>query len=292
MKNNNKSQEDLENEFREFMLTLLSAQQYNFIDENDLFSTKTLTEILNRICQIVAEKVGVYSSTVHLQLYDPQKCVKDGKLKAACNEHIENAFKRYGFSESNKSCFIKQRTNTIQSSSAFPYWKYKKGAAELMATSNNDPWKTYLIQNGNNGKKNTTVDLFQGISSDIVQNNIVPIRDRLSIRATRRMKKLGSRDLEVWNHKSWDHIFKNYYGVPIRIHPYGEVIGILKIENKFSFDLIQNLVQWNVEKTSSIKTDDDLLPLRLEEAYKDKDKWSKEKLEQHKISLLGTSKNG
>lgn len=127
--------------------------------------------------------------------------------------------------------FKKSRINWLKSPLVFPYWAYGKGVAGSVAANNTSPWLT-LFKDKNNALKYVT--LFGGVSKTIFQENVARVRDRLSIRGTRNFRKLGAADMIVWNNTSWKYVFKNFYGIPIRIHSGGEVIGILRAENKWT----------------------------------------------------------
>jgi hypothetical protein len=125
--------------------------------------------------------------------------------------------------------FKKSRINWLKSPLVFPYWKYEKGVAGPIAVNNTSPWLT-LFKDENNDLKYVT--LRGGVSKDIFQENVARVRDRLSIRGTRDFRKLGTADMIVWNNTGWKYVFKNFYGIPIQVHSGGEVIGILRAENK------------------------------------------------------------
>lgn len=140
--------------------------------------------------------------------------------------------------------FKKSRKEFLKSTQTFPYWLHKKGASILVAANKNGPWNC-VLDNMEEGQG--IANLSTGISKHIYQENIAKIQDRLSIRHTRDLRKIGGADKFVWNNKDWEHVFKNYYGVPIRIHSGGEVVGILKLENKKT-DLEINSLDSNIDQ--------------------------------------------
>lgn len=128
--------------------------------------------------------------------------------------------------------FKKSRINWLKSPLVFPYWYYVKGVAGSVAANNTSPWLT-LYKDEKNDLKYVT--LIGGVTKTIFQENEARVRDRLSIRETRNFRKLGAADMIVWNNTDWKYVFKNFYGIPIRIHSGGEVIGILRVENKWTY---------------------------------------------------------
>jgi hypothetical protein len=124
---------------------------------------------------------------------------------------------------------LKYRLELLKSSLSFPYWLYTKGAARPVAANEDSPW-LHVFKDEKNESKYVT--LLGGVSKAIFQENVARVRDRLSIRETRNFKKLGKADMIVWNNEGWKYVFKNFYGIPIRLHSGGEVIGILRAENK------------------------------------------------------------
>jgi hypothetical protein len=99
--------------------------------------------------------------------------------------------------------------------------------ARLVATNSGGLWRALC----RTSDPSAFVTLVSGVTADIVQDNLARIRDPLSIRTSRNLRKLGEWDHIVWRNQEWRDSFKSYYGAPIRIHPGGEVIGILKVEN-------------------------------------------------------------
>jgi ppGpp synthetase/RelA/SpoT-type nucleotidyltranferase len=195
--------------------------------------------------------------------------------------------------------FIDYRVNLLKSPLTFPYWEYGKGVSSLVATNEKSPW-TQLLDNKNN--RLIYVSLFSGISKNIYQENVAKVRDRLNIRETRNFRKLGLADMIVWNNSGWDYVFKNYYGVPVRIHPGGEVIGIMKAENKKAAgeekiihwlmksknakELIKNIIQKVEEKLEGNKDIDSLNVSLLSMAYLQRDLESAERSGAYKMEEL------
>src|SRR3990172_4236980 len=63
--------ESTENEFRDFMNRLLSAEVYEGArEERSYFSFDTLKRIIGGFCNIIAEHLECDSCTINLQLYD------------------------------------------------------------------------------------------------------------------------------------------------------------------------------------------------------------------------------
>jgi hypothetical protein len=249
--------ERIEKEFKDFIGRLLEAHSYDFMKEKILFSRKTLERTLTKFCHIIAEELDCDSCTIQLQMYDSkmmnkellnliidhfkkttlnytnmgetelhpilEKCVESGidSLERKELDKLETSLER----------FIKYRIDLLKSPLTFPYWAqdYKKGSASLVTANPNSPWLPILKDKKNKLKY---ISLQTGISKDIYQENVARVRDRLSIRETRNFRKLGEADMLVWKNIGWKYVFKDYYGVPLRIHSGGEVIGILKAENK------------------------------------------------------------
>jgi hypothetical protein len=239
-------QQDLqeqEGEFRRFMQSLLNAQKYDFVVGRDLFSDRTLAAILTEFCNIIAENLGAESCTVQLQLYNPRSYMPDEDLKTLVSKIAE----KFGVAE--EQMFLENRKKWFKDTLTYPYWWRPKGAVRLVAANGadkdrekRDPTKTSkwcMILDAVNGTvadkqlaQNAITSLDSGITKEIIQGNVPRIRDRRSIRASRDFRKLGTVDVRVWTNESWSAVFRNYYGVPIRIHSEGEVIGVLKVENK------------------------------------------------------------
>jgi len=282
------SGERAEKEFKDFIGRLLEAHSYDFMKEKILFSRKTLERTLTSFCHIIADELRCDSCTVQIQMYDSKLMSKellnerltDHLLKTA-RTHIDSNTKNEGEKKKLKKIieksvelmlnredskkmddlpaylekFIKYRIDLLKDSLTFPYWvdDYRKGASSLIAINPDSPWITVFRDEKDKLKY---ISLTSGISKDIYQENVARVRDRLSIRVTRGFRKLGQADMIVWNNVGWKYVFKDYYGVPIRIHSGGEVIGILKAENKKS--------DWRgdeekaVEKSLKVKSGQDL----------------------------------
>jgi len=158
----------------------------------------------------------------------------ENKINDSLNEFINNYLKKEDKDKIPDYLreFKKSRINWLKSPLVFPYWYYVKGVAGSVAANNTSPWLT-LYKDEKNDLKYVT--LKGGVSRDIFQENAARVRDRLSIRETRNFRKLGAADMIVWNNTDWKYVFKNFYGIPIRIHSGGEVIGILRVENKWTY---------------------------------------------------------
>ena len=247
--------ERIEKEFKDFIGRLLDAHSYDFMKEKVLFSHTTLRRTLTKFCEIIADELACSSCTIQLQMYDSKmmekpflnQLIQDYLLKIAKNhkntatsdtsleKYIENELAGDKNSKT-KSLpdglreFIKHRIELLKTALTFPYWAsdYKKGSASLVAANSSSPWADILKDKAD---KFNYISLNSGISKNIYQENVARVRDRLSIRETRGFRKRGQADMIVWNNTDWEHVFKDYYGVPIRIHSGGEVIGILKAEN-------------------------------------------------------------
>ena len=141
---------------------------------------------------------------------------------------------------------LKYRIKLLKSSLTFPYWAYEKGVASPVPANETSPWCPVFKDRMS---KLRFLTLFGGISKEIFQENVARVRDKLSIRETRNFRKLGNADMIVWNNTCWKNVFKNFYGIPIRIHAGGEVIGILRAENKWTYGkdeeekVIENLLE-------------------------------------------------
>ena len=237
-----------EEQFRKFMLELLSAEAYDRSAEEQMsFSFDMLKKILSRFCDIIARHLECESCTINLQLYDPDQVDKETFL-GWINDYFvyrnrdnkedkklfSEWFKMYRLkktsAEQEQYRFFNNRTNNVlKNHMAFPYWRHGKGLSLLVATNPSGPWTPVLLK----GKENLKYRAMEsGVTLDIYQGNTARLRDRLNMRETRHLRKLGRDDIIVWNNLDWHGIFKNYYGVPIRIHSDGEVVGILKVENK------------------------------------------------------------
>jgi hypothetical protein len=249
-----------EDRFRKFSSELLAAEEVGFRDDF-FYSPDALRKILVRFCDIIAENLHVQSCTVQLKLYDslnspllkqlleskgelleskeievPEDCKGDARrlwtnfseqCKQRCDAVVSN---NYTFSHEQ----IKFRQELLKNSIIFPYALYPKGALWLVASNEKSPWADcapWLIS-----------DINRGVMTQIVQDKAARVRDRMSIRQTRSHRKLGPTDPYIWTNQfvsdprqedqASPRYFFNYYGVPIRIHQGGDVIGILRVENK------------------------------------------------------------
>lgn len=237
-----------EHKFNEFVQKLLGAQAnaYDFLEDHRLFSHDTLTTILEQFCEIIADDLDVESCTVHLKLYNHRLMVKEN-LKDSVKKKLEKLAEKHGYkapepetatekknkiAETKWRVFEKHREEHWTSPLTFPYWMHSKGASKLIASNPGGPWFTVLKQSIKDGKSTGIASLKGGISKQIYQEKMPKERDPLGIRRARNFRKIGGADKKVWKNTTWKEVFRNYYGVPIRIHSGGEVIGILKVENK------------------------------------------------------------
>jgi hypothetical protein len=234
-----------ERSFRKFITELLQAQKYEFLAEQELFSPKTLNDTLARLCDLIAREVQADSCTVNLKLYDPGEFLSSSRpdrkpekggpkfLDVDLWDHVDDALEasKIIIDEEARNVFCQEEWKTKASTLRFPYWMYPKGATRLVASNKGGPW-AHLVGGQGGPAKPLIVPLDSGITADIFQDNFAQIRDPLSIRASRRYRKLGRYDHLVWTNTGWRKSFKNFYGSPIRLHPSGEVLGVLKVENK------------------------------------------------------------
>jgi hypothetical protein len=234
--------ETAEVRFQRFSSDLLAAEEIGFRGEFLFYSPETLAEILKRFCSIIADNLHGQSCTVQLKLYDTLspghlrelfdrgsaaqrlKSGPDGQelwkvLSAEYDKRWQAALGRH---------HPEFRQELLTNLLIFPYALYPKGAARLVAASHGSPWLAcagWLVS-----------ELRGGITTEIVQEKAARVRDRMSIRKTRSQRKLGPHDPYIWTNQMSELgiplYFFNYYGVPIRIHQGGDVIGILRVENK------------------------------------------------------------
>ncbi len=218
--------EKMEEKFKAFMQELLSAQEYEFEKEHDLFSDQTLDKNLEKFCNIISDHLQCSSCSIQLQMYDPN-LMESSRIDKYIQQNCDKICIASGIE--NEEDFRNHRKKLMKETLTFPYWKFEKGVSRLAAINKNSPWKVIFDHH----KDYKYIELKTGISTDIYQGKVAKVRDRLSIRETRNFIKLGNADRIVWDNSDWQHVFKNYYGVPIRIHTGGEVVGILKVENKY-----------------------------------------------------------
>ena len=109
--------------------------------------------------------------------------------------------------------------------------------------------------------------------TQIIQDKAARVRDRMSLRQTRSHRKLGLMDPHIWTNQPWafhedDHpcplYFFNYYGVPILIHQGGDVIGILRVENKGLGAVSKTAVHEREWKTAVHRVLDEALQIPLD----------------------------
>ena len=271
--------DDLPNEiaFREFITKLLSAQDYEFLDEHHLFSYGTLQQTMTKLCDIIADEVRAYSCTIQLKLYDPGRMLSPSPPSKAGSEgpiwegdlldYIERAREGWligktgcGAADKEKEVLLNARWKSLASTLGYPYWKYPKGALNLVATNERSPWSD-LCKSGRG-----FAPLDSGITADIVQDNYVKLRDPLRIRFSRNLRKLGGADREVWKNMNWWNSFKNFYGTPIQIHSKGEIIGVLKVENKLYPTIDPEKLLSGLNALSGFREIDDILGLTISDA--------------------------
>ena len=216
--------QEQEKEFRRFITRLLKVQDYNFLKQSDLFSQETLRKTLVNLCDIIAEEIKAESCVIHLKAYNTSELPL---LADQVDKYMEDISKRWRMNDQEGSVFSRSFMKDLSSTLCFPYWKYPKGVSRLVAANSEGPW-----DNNNLKEEDRIGPLYSGITADIFQDNFARIRDPLSIRHSRRLRKLGWVDHVVWQNTDWRKSFKNFYGSPIRIHPAGEVIGTLRVENK------------------------------------------------------------
>jgi hypothetical protein len=257
-----------EDRFRKFSAELLAAEEVGFRG-GFFYSPDALRKILERFCDIIAEKLNVQSCTVQLKLYDSlnspvlQRLLDNNgelpdssKIKELngcsadlqtlwenfshkCKKRYEEVVKKKRYdvamSKDNQASDkqIKFREILLKNSIIFPYAFYPKGALWLAASNKKGPWARcapWLIS-----------EINRGIMTQIIQDKAARVRDRMSLRQTRSHRKLGLMDPHIWTNQPWPTdsddqssplYFFNYYGVPILIHQGGDVIGILRVENK------------------------------------------------------------
>lgn len=248
-----------EDRFRKFSAELLAAEEVGF-RSGFFYSPEALRNILECFCDIIAKNLNAQSCTVQLKLYDSlnSQVLKhlldtNGELPDSgeiqelngCSTDLltlwenfsDKCKKRYDEVVTNNHTAsekqIEFRQMLLKNSIIFPYALYPKGALWLIASNKNGPWARcapWLIS-----------DINRGIMTQIIQDKAARVRDRMSLRQTRSHRKLGLMDPHIWTNQLWafdkdDHrsplYFFNYYGVPILIHQGGDVIGILRVENK------------------------------------------------------------
>lgn len=248
-----------EERLRKFSAELHAAEEAGF-SGGFFYSPEALRKILTRFCEIIAENLHVQSCTVQLKLYDllnssllrqlldnEAKLLHDKEIAPPRGRNANSLMLWKNFSQKCKKRYyeivgdgsdstidqIRFRQGLLKDSIIFPYALYPKGALWLVASNEKGPWAKcapWLI-----------TDINRGIMTQIIQDKAARVRDRMTLRQTRSYRKLGSMDPYVWTNRPYaGHredqkcplYFFNYYGVPIRIHQRGDVIGILRVENK------------------------------------------------------------
>jgi len=230
--------DDQERDFRRFARRLLEAQERER-DETDprkLYTEASLRNILNEFCDVIAEDLWAESCTVYLRLYNPE-AVPTKALDRWVEQHLDERKHVYP----SGSPAREWREKLLRGNLCFPFWKERKGLSLLIAanpqnpvrtTSEKGPWVEAL-----NDREHPIVAKLEGagVSKQIYQNTTARFADRRRLRETRQSSKLGGVDIRVWTNQDWSRVFRNYSGLPIQIHSGGQVIGILKIENKIRF---------------------------------------------------------
>ena len=127
-----------EKNFREFMNRLLQAQSYDFLNDTDLFSRKTLHKTLKKFCEIIADELGAQSCTIHLKIYDPEEFSTNGHFDGKLKSYL----KKINLTNKDE---CKQRKSICKTTMNFPYWQYEKGAVQLIAANGSSPWHSIFF---------------------------------------------------------------------------------------------------------------------------------------------------
>lgn len=263
-----------ESSFRDFSNALLAAEEgVHRSGGVTLYSPEALQKILSTFCGIIARDIEAQSCTIHLKLHDIGSCrfiqqltesaspfgpigpPNDGYRTETELEEIaryrarvaDDFRQKWGEAEGivprpdESSKYGKdnhtRRDSILRSANAFPHCIYTKGAMWLTAANTTSPWLPFVGW--------LITELRRGVTAEIVQEKSARVRDPFNIRESRAYRKLGEVDAYVWTNKrpagkfadESPRFFFNYYAVPIRIHSGGDVIGIIKIENKgFAYD--------------------------------------------------------
>jgi hypothetical protein len=262
-----------ESNFRDFSNALLAAEEtVHRAGGVTLYSSEALQKILSTFCGIVARDIDAQSCTIHLKLHDIGSCKFIEQLSEAdpplapigppglgrrtdeeleqiahYRERLAQDFRtkweaakglipppenaKYGKDDATR------RDSILRGANAFPHCVYAKGAMWLIAANDTSPWLPFVGW--------LITELSRGVTAEIVQEKSARVRDPFNIRQSRAYRKLGEVDPYIWTNKrpagayekQSPRFFFNYYAVPIRIHSGGDVIGIIKIENKgFAYD--------------------------------------------------------
>lgn len=257
-----------ESRFKKFSNLLLAAEEtVHRSGEVELYSPEALHDILSAFCKIVADDIDAQSCTIHLKLHDLGSCKfieqltespspgprdggMDGNRTREELEHIERYRKQvaagftkrwdgaggkvhsYGTDVNEAKDDDSRRDSVLRGANAFPHCIFPKGAMWLVAANPVSPWLPFVGW--------LMTELSRGVTAEIVQEKSARVRDPFNIRKSRAFRKLGEVDPYVWTNarpsrelaRDSPRFFFNYYAVPIRIHSGGDVIGIIKIENK------------------------------------------------------------
>ncbi len=246
--------EENESNFKEFSNRLLAAEEsVHRSGEVALYSPEALQSILREFCEIIASDFEAQSCTIQLKLLDVRSCnfidrLTKGELPPGVRSDVKDyqdrivaGFRaiwtsakgtyRSGVLGKDAKDHGSRRDSILRDPSAFPYCIYPKGAMWLAAANQRSPWQPFTDW--------LITDLYKGLTAEIVQEKSPRERDPFTIRKSRAFRKLGDADPWLWTNRRPDLpgktsplYFFNYYGVPIRVHSGGDVIGILKIENK------------------------------------------------------------
>jgi len=257
--------EEQERRFQEFTRDLLKVRQREFLSGEPV-RRDALKKILAGFCDVLAETTHVDSVTIHLKLYDPSLLRADecSSLRqritrpAAEGNVIHQDYPDGGDSDSPSGADRRNfRDDPLLSTLAFPFSALPRGGLQLVAWNKNSPWFELLrhahtksdppdaARTDGDGDSPTDkerearakesysiVRLSSNITAQIVQDQRARRRGRTKILATRNDRKLGTADALVWTNQGLNRMFRNYFGVPVRLHSDGEVIGLLKLENK------------------------------------------------------------
>jgi hypothetical protein len=262
--------EDNERSFRSFANALLAVEEtVHRSGEVTLYTPDALQDILGEFCEIIATHLDAQSCTIQLKLHDIASCKFIDQMtrkketppydveevaKRADGRSLDEAQRIQAYRERVASDFLtaweaaggecltlpsgpakgdRNRRNTVlRSPGTFPYCIYPKGAMWLVASNRTSPWAPFVDW--------LITDLRAGVTAEIVQEKSPRVRDPFTIRKSRSFRKLGPVDPWLWTNQYPERMgsnmspryFLNFYAVPIRIHSGGDVIGILKIENK------------------------------------------------------------
>jgi len=257
--------DDNEERFRIFTNALLAVEETVHRSGNvTLYTPDALQDILEKFCDIIATHLEAQSCTIQLKVHDIASCkfiaamtsnpnlpeytsktegrsdddidrIREyrGRMVQEFRQRWEAAGGDYEPPPPGPAKNDPTRRNTVlRTPGTFPYCVYPKGAMWLVAANKTSPWTPFLDW--------LITDLRVGVTAEIVQEKSPRVRDPFTIRKSRAFRKLGPVDPWLWTNQrpasmtpeGSPRYFLNFYAVPIRIHAGGDVIGILKIENK------------------------------------------------------------